>query len=157
AIAAHGISRLDRTDEVYLRDGGLPQNPRPPMNYLLTFSEHGLINEYVENATALRDFKRVEVPGLSEIEEIDVPGLGRMEAAHAAGGLSTLAWTYAGRIRTMDCKLIRYPGHCAVINAMNAMGFFRPKSMDFGRRKLAPRELSARLFREHFDRPGEKD
>src|SRR5581483_2138949 len=35
-IAAHGISLLDRTDEVCLRDGGLPQHPRPPMNYLLT-------------------------------------------------------------------------------------------------------------------------
>lgn len=156
-IAAHGIAQLDRTDEVLLRDGGLPQHPRPPMNYLLTFSEHGLINEYVEDATALRDFKRVAVGGLSEIEEIDVPGLGRMEAAHAAGGLSTLAWTYAGKIRNMDCKLIRYPGHCAVINAMNAMGFFRQKPMAFGKHKLAPRELSARLFREHFDRPGDKD
>ena len=156
-IAAHGISQLDRTDEVLLRDGGLPQHPRPPMNYLLTFSEHGLINEYVENATAIRDFKRVEVGGLSEIEAIDVPGLGRMEAAHAAGGLSTLAWTYEGKIRNMDCKLIRYPGHCAVINAMNAMGFFSQKPVQLGKNKLAPRNLSAKLFRDHFDRPGDKD
>jgi lysine 6-dehydrogenase len=156
-VAVHGMNQLDTVDEVLIRDGGLPQNPLPPMNYMLTFSEHGLINEYVEDAVALRDFKRVKVPGLSEIESIDVPGLGRMEAAHAAGGLSTLAHTYEGKVRRMDCKLIRYAGHCDVINAMNAMGFFSQDKRKVGQNVLAPRELSAVLFREHFDHPGDKD
>jgi len=156
-IAVHGMNQLDRTDEVLIRDGGLPARPVPPMNYMLTFSEHGLINEYVEDGSALRDFKRVAVPGLSEIETLDVPGLGKMEAAHAAGGLSTLAFTYEGKVRSMDCKLIRYPGHCAVINSMNAMGFFSQKKRKIGKNELAPRELAAVLFREHFDRPGDED
>ena len=157
-IAVHGMEQLDETDEVLIRDGGLPLQPVAPMNYMLTFSEHGLINEYVENATALRDGKRVEVPGLSEVEVMDLPEpLGRCEAAHAAGGLSTMAWTYEGKVRTMDNKLIRYPGHIAVINAMRAMGFFDQKARAFGDRKLSPREMSARLFRETFDRPGDKD
>ena len=156
-LAIHAMEQLDSVDEVLIRDGGLPQRPVPPMNYMLTFSEHGLINEYVEDATALRNFKVVKVGGLSEIETLEVPGLGRMEAAHAAGGLSTLAHTYAGKIRNMDCKLIRYPGHCAVINAMNAMGFFSQKKRKVGAHTLAPRELAAVLFREHFDRPGDED
>ena len=156
-IAVHGMEQLDVVEEVYIRDGGLPQRPVPPMNYMLTFSEHGLINEYVEDATALRNGKVVKVPGLSEIETLDVPGLGRMEAAHASGGLSTLAETYAGKVKTMDCKLIRYPGHINVINAMNAMGFFSQKPRQVGKVKLAPRELAAVLFREHFDRPGDED
>lgn len=157
-IAAHGIAQLDSVDEVLLRDGGLPQKPKPPMNYLLTFSEHGLINEYVSDATAIRDGKRVTVPGLSETEELDLPKpLGRCEAAHAAGGLSTLAYTYEGKVRNMDCKLIRYPGHIAVINALNAMGFFTQEKMRVNGATLAPRELSARLFRQYFERPGDKD
>lgn len=156
-IAEHGIRLFDETHEVRIRDGGLPRKPRPPMNYMLTFSEHGLINEYVEDATALRDFKRVKVPGLSEVESIEIPGLGTMEAGHASGGLSTLAHTYEGKIRTMDCKLIRYPGHCAVINSMNAMGFFSKESREIGKARLSPRELSAKLFREHFDHQGDED
>jgi lysine 6-dehydrogenase len=80
-----------------------------------------------------------------------------MEAAHAAGGLSTLAETYAGKVRRMDCKLIRYPGHCAVINAMTAMGFFSQKRIELSGGVLAPRDLSAHLFREHFSRPGDED
>ncbi|MBI5240716.1 MAG: saccharopine dehydrogenase NADP-binding domain-containing protein [Elusimicrobia bacterium] len=157
-IAVHGMEQLDETDEVLIRDGGLPQDPVPPMNYMLTFSEHGLINEYVENATALRGGLRVEVGGLSEVETIDLPApLGRCEAAHAAGGLSTMAWTYEGKVRFMDNKLIRYPGHIAVINAMRAMGFFDQTPRAFGKHKLSPREMSARLFRETFAKPGGKD
>ncbi|MCX5795408.1 MAG: saccharopine dehydrogenase NADP-binding domain-containing protein [Elusimicrobia bacterium] len=157
-IAVHGMEQLDQSDEVLIRDGGLPQKPVPPMDYMLTFSEHGLINEYVENATALRNGKRVEVGGLSEVETIDLPApLGRCEAAHAAGGLSTMAWTYAGKVKTMDNKLIRYPGHIAVITAMRAMGFFDQTPRTFGKLRLPPREMSAKLFREHFDRPGDKD
>lgn len=157
-VAVHGMNQLDQADEVLIRDGGLPQKPVPPMDYMLTFSEHGLINEYVENATALRNGKRVEVGGLSEVETIDLPApLGRCEAAHAAGGLSTMAWTFAGKVKNMDNKLIRYPGHIAVINAMRAMGFFDQTPRPFGRLRLSPREMSAKLFREHFDRPGDKD
>ncbi|MBI4374960.1 MAG: saccharopine dehydrogenase NADP-binding domain-containing protein [Elusimicrobia bacterium] len=156
-IAVHGMNQLDTVEDVLIRDGGLPQQPRPPMNYLLTFSEHGLINEYVEDAVAIRDGKRVKVPGLSEIETLDIPGLGVMEAAHAAGGLSTLALTYEGRVRNMDCKLIRYPGHCQVISAMNAMGFFDQRRVRLDGATIAPRALSAKLFRDHFHRPSDKD
>ncbi|MFA6317279.1 MAG: saccharopine dehydrogenase C-terminal domain-containing protein [Elusimicrobiota bacterium] len=157
-IAVAAMEKLDETDEVLIRDGGLPQHPVPPMNYMLTFSVHGLINEYVEDATALRDFKRVSVPGLGETELIDLPApLGRCEAAHASGGLSTMAWTYAGKVRRMDNKLIRYPGHIAVINSMRDMGFFSQTPVEVQGRKLAPRAMSAVLMEKHFDRPGEKD
>ncbi len=156
-LAAHGIEQFEEVREVLIRDGGLPQDPVPPMNYLLTFSEEGLINEYAEKATALREGRRVEVDGLSEIETLEIPPLGRLEAAHAAGGLSTLAWTYEGRIRSMDCKLIRYPGHCSAMAALKAMGFFSPRKIGIGGLRLSPREMTARLFRESFHRPGEKD
>ncbi|MBI5625062.1 MAG: saccharopine dehydrogenase NADP-binding domain-containing protein [Elusimicrobia bacterium] len=157
-IAVAAMEKLDKTDEVLIRDGGLPQHPAPPLNYMLTFSVHGLINEYVEDATALRDFKRVAVPGLSETELIDLPApLGRCEAAHASGGLSTMAWTFAGKVRKMDNKLIRYPGHISFINTMRDLGFFSQDPVEVQGRKLAPRALSALLFERHFDRPGDKD
>ncbi|MEK7744682.1 MAG: saccharopine dehydrogenase C-terminal domain-containing protein, partial [Elusimicrobiota bacterium] len=156
-IAAHAIASLDRADEVLIRDGGLPQDPRPPMNYLLTFSEHGLINEYVGEGTALKDGKLVKVRGCSEVEPIALPGLGLCEAGHAAGGLSTMARTFAGKVRTLDNKFVRYPGHMNVVNTLSAMGFFDLKPIRVGKAMVSPRALSAELFRRHFDRPGEKD
>ncbi|PIR18271.1 MAG: hypothetical protein COV48_07710, partial [Elusimicrobia bacterium CG11_big_fil_rev_8_21_14_0_20_64_6] len=161
-LAVHAMSMLDTVDEVLIRDGGLPQRPAAPMNYMLTFSEHGLINEYVAPATALRNGKVVHLPGLSETEIIDLPSpLGRCEAAHAAGGLSTMAETYAGKVKTMDNKLIRYPGHIAVINGMTAMGFFDETELEIGagkrKVKVSPRAVAAKLFRRHFHRPGDED
>lgn len=157
-LAVHGIEQFDEVDEVLIRDGGLPQKPRPPLNYMLLFSVHGLINEYVEKATALRDYKRVEVDGLSEVETIDLPApLGRCEAAHASGGLSTMAWTFEGKVRRMDNKLIRYPGHCEVVNAMKDLGFFGAEPVAVNGGTVAPRELSAALLQKSLDRPGDKD
>lgn len=156
-IGAAAINDLDRADEVLIRDGGLPQDPRPPMNYLLTFSEHGLINEYVGTGLSLKDGRLVEVKGCSEVESVDVPGLGVCEAGHAAGGLSTMAMTFKGKVKYLDNKFIRYPGHMAVVNAMNAMGFFDEKPVRVGKAEVSPRALAAVLFRRHFDHPGEKD
>lgn len=124
---------------------------------MLTFSEHGLINEYIEDATALRGGRIVKVPGLSETEMIDLPGFGRMEAAHAAGGASTMPYTFEGKVQTMDVKLVRFPGHIAAINAMHSMGFFSSEKLRFGAATASPRDLSALLFRRAFLRPGEKD
>ena len=157
-LAVHAMSMLDRTDEVRIYDGGLPQRPVPPLNYMLTFSEHGLINEYAGAAVALEDGRLVSRPALSELETLDLPPLGRVEAGHAAGGLSTLAETYAGKVRTMYNKFLRYPGHIPAMEAMRAMGFFEERPLELRKGlKLPPRELAVKLFRRHFHRPGDED
>ncbi len=156
-LATHAIEQLDSVDEIRIYDGGLPQEPRAPMNYLLTFSVHGLINEYVGEASALRDYERIGVPGLSEVEILDLPVLGRCEAGHAAGGLSTMAWTFAGKVRKLENKLIRYPGHIDVINAMHAMGFFAGAAIVVDGHELSPRAFSGALMERYFDSPGDKD
>jgi lysine 6-dehydrogenase len=153
-LAVHAMGMLDRADEVMIYDGGLPQQPVPPLNYMLTFSEHGLINEYAGEAKALKNGKIVTVPALSELDTITVPPLGMLEAGHAAGGLSTLAETYQGKVKTMFNKFFRYPA----MEAMRAIGFFdlEPVQVKKGV-KIAPRDLAVKLFRRHFHRPGDAD
>jgi lysine 6-dehydrogenase len=157
-LAVHAMSLLDRTDEVMIYDGGLPQNPVAPLNYMLTFSEHGLINEYAGTAVALVDGKLVSRPALSELDVIDLPPFGRVEAGHAAGGLSTLAESYRGKVKTMFNKFVRFPGHIPTMESMRAMGFFDLEPVEVRKGvKLAPRELAVKLFRRHFHRPGDED
>jgi lysine 6-dehydrogenase len=157
-LAVHAMSLLDRTDEVMIYDGGLPQKPVPPLNYMLTFSEHGLVNEYAGTAVALKDGKLVTRPALSDLDVFDLPPFGRVEAGHAAGGLSTLAESYRGKVKTMFNKFIRYPGHIPAMDAMRAMGFFDLEPVEIRRGvKVAPRELAVKLFRRHFHRPGDED
>ena len=157
-LAVHAMSLLDRTDEVMIYDGGLPQKPVPPLNYMLTFSEHGLINEYAGTAVALVDGKLVTRPALSELDVIDLPPFGRVEAGHAAGGLSTLAESYRGKVKNMFNKFVRYPGHIPTMESLRAMGFFDVEPVEVRKGvKVSPRELAVKLFRKHFHRPGDED
>jgi lysine 6-dehydrogenase len=122
-LVAHGIQRFETVDEVRIRVGGLPQDPKPPLDYQMVFSVEGLINEYVERARVVRDGKIVEVDSMTELETLDFPEpFGTMEAFQTSGGTSTLPETYLGRIRELDYKTIRYRGHCDKFKTMIDLG-----------------------------------
>ncbi|MEO0020449.1 MAG: saccharopine dehydrogenase C-terminal domain-containing protein [candidate division WOR-3 bacterium] len=111
-LVADAVSRLDRTDEVHIRVGGLPQKPEPPIFYRLVFSAQGLLNEYIEPCLILRNGKIFKVKPMTEPEEIIFPKpFGRLEAFHTSGGSSTLVETFKDRVQELDYKTIRYPQH----------------------------------------------
>jgi lysine 6-dehydrogenase len=156
AVHAMNAAGYDSIDEVKIYDGGLPERRDLPFGYRLVFSVEGLINEYAQPATAIRDGRRVNVPALSEVEELDLP-IGPCEAAHAAGGLSTMAWTYEGRVRTLYNKLIRYPGHIQAMRSLCDLGFFSSEPIDLDGVAVEPRHLAAKLLSSAFDHPEERD
>lgn len=112
-IACYAMSLLDKPSEVHIYDGGLPITPKPPFNYLLTFHFDGLANEYSGNAVFLREGKLVEVPCFEELEYLEFPQIGRVEAFTSSGGCSTCPWTFRGRLKVFENKIIRYPGNFA--------------------------------------------
>lgn len=145
-LAVYGMGLVDRAEEVRVYDGGLPLNPRPPWDYELTFNVAGLTNEYAGSATFLRDGRLVEVPALTEPEEVDVPPVGPLEALVTSGGLSTMPWTYEGRLRVLENKTLRYPGHWAKIRAFADLGLFSEKPVAVSGSKVVPREVFHALF-----------
>jgi lysine 6-dehydrogenase len=107
------VETLDSVGNVKIRVGGLPVNPKPPLNYQIVFSPNGLINEYVEDAIVLENGKIIQKKSMTEIEEIIFPKpFGKMEAFLTSGGCSTLPFTYKDKIKNLDYKTIRYSGHC---------------------------------------------
>ena len=46
---------MDSCESVKLYCGVLPQNPKPPFNYKLTFNVEGLVTEYDYEAIVLRN------------------------------------------------------------------------------------------------------
>ena len=111
-LAMHGAKRFDETEEIHIRVGGLPQNPRPPLDYQLVFSVEGLINEYVETARVIRRGEIAEVDSMTELETLSFDDFPALEAFQTSGGTSTLPETFHGKIRELDYKTIRYAGHC---------------------------------------------
>jgi len=47
-LVVDGISKFDRVKSLKIRVGGLPQSPRPPLNYQMVFSAEGLIYEFAD-------------------------------------------------------------------------------------------------------------
>lgn len=116
-VANDLIKRFDKLDTVRMRVGALPEYPSNALNYNLTWSTDGLINEYIEPCEAIVEGKLVTVPAMEEREELAIDGI-TYEAFNTSGGLGTLARTLAGRVRTMNYRSIRYPGHQAIIKVL---------------------------------------
>jgi lysine 6-dehydrogenase len=150
-LAAAAIEELNEVEQVSIRVGGLPQHPRPPLDYQIVFSPHGLINEYMEPSQVLRDGEIVTVPSLTEREEISFPApYGTLEAFHTSGGSSTLPHTLRGRVKNLDYKTIRYPGHVERIKAMADLGFFDEAPISIDNCDVAPRAVAVHLLEERL-------
>jgi saccharopine dehydrogenase-like NADP-dependent oxidoreductase len=118
SIVAHDLaSRFETLDSVRMRVGALPQYPSNALNYNLTWSTDGVINEYIEPCEAIVDGHFMEVPALEEREEFSLDGV-TYEAFNTSGGLGTLAETLKGKVRTLNYRTIRYPGHAAIMKAL---------------------------------------
>ncbi|WP_119274520.1 saccharopine dehydrogenase family protein [Taklimakanibacter deserti] len=118
SIVAHDLaSRFETLDSVRMRVGALPQYPSNALNYNLTWSTDGVINEYIEPCEAIVDGHFMEVPALEEREEFSLDGV-TYEAFNTSGGLGTLAETLKGKVNTLNYRTIRYPGHVAIMKAL---------------------------------------
>jgi len=156
-LALAALDLLDEPEEVRIYDGGIPENPRPPWNYALFFSAEGLVNEYEGEAFFLRGGKVIPVAALSELEELEIPLLGRLEAFVTSGGLSTMPWTFAGKLRVLENKTLRYPGHCALLHGLQALGMFGRAPVRVGETTFIPRDALIALLDRSLSYPGARD
>jgi lysine 6-dehydrogenase len=146
-LAVWAIQDMERVESVRIRVGGVPLEPVPPFDYQLVFATEGLINEYVEDALVLRAGKVRSVPSLTDVESLRFPApFGAMEAFNTSGGASTLIRTLGGRVRNLDYKTIRYPGHCERMHALKHLGFMDGRAVRVEGRPVRPRALTGLLL-----------
>ena len=118
SIVAQDLARhFDRLDSVRLRVGALPLYPSNALNYNLTWSTDGVINEYDEPCEAIADGELREAAPLEELEEFSLDGI-RYEAFNTSGGLGTLCETLQGKVRQLNYKTVRYPGHRDIMKTL---------------------------------------
>jgi lysine 6-dehydrogenase len=157
-IAQHGIEQLDRVRSVKIYVGGLPQHPEPPLNYQIVYSLEGVLDYYTTLSWVVRDGKRTQVKALSEIERVQFPKpVGELEAFHTAGGLSTLAFRYEGKIPTMEYKTLRYPGHAQVMAAIRDLGLLDLTPVDVKGFKVIPRDVFISVVQPRLTTPKGRD
>ena len=118
SIVAYELAkRFEELDSVKLRVGALPRYPSNALNYNLTWSTDGVINEYCEPCEAIVDDVRREVAPLRDLEEFSLDGV-TYEAFNTSGGIGTLCDTLEGKVRNLNYRTIRYPGHAVIMRAL---------------------------------------
>lgn len=157
-LAGEGIRRLDVAESVMIYVGGLPQQPEPPLNYMLVYSLEGALDYYTTPSWVLRGGKRTQVEALSEIETIHFPPpLGSLEAFHTGGGISLLPFQYEGKVRTMEYKTLRYPGHAEIIKPIRELGLLSNEPLDVNGVRVRPRDVFIAAVTPKLSKPQGRD
>jgi len=109
-VAHHLAKQFDEVRDVQMRVGALPAFPTNKLKYNLTWSVDGLINEYCHPCEAIHGGEFISALPLEGLEHFSLDGT-EYEAFNTSGGLGTLCETWAGKVKNLDYKTVRYPGH----------------------------------------------
>jgi lysine 6-dehydrogenase len=157
-LAELGISRCDKASRVKIFVGGLPQAPEGPLKYQIVYSLEGVLDYYTTLSWVLREGRRMQVKALSELEAVRFAApVGELEAFHTAGGLSTLATRYEGKIPTMEYKTLRYPGHAHIMEAIRDLGLLDLEPLEVKGVKVSPRDVAVAVMGPHLRKPAGRD
>jgi lysine 6-dehydrogenase len=158
SLSVYTMGLLDEATDVYMWDGGIPQHPQPPFDYLLTFHVAGLTNEYAEPAVFLRNEKITLVEPMTELETVEFPdSVGTLEAFVAGGGTSTMPWTFEGKLRTLQNLTLRYPGHFNQLRAFLDLGLWDLKPVKVGENEVVPRDVFHALYEPRVTFPNDPE
>jgi len=109
--ANHLMQSMTEVTDLRLRVGALPRFPSNRLKYNLTWSTAGLINEYCNPCEAVENGELTTVPPMEQLEHITIDGV-EYEAFNTSGGLGTLAITLKDKVKNVNYKTMRFPGHC---------------------------------------------
>jgi len=136
-------SKLDKTENVEIYVGGLPEVRKLPYEYKAVFSPIDVIEEYTRPARYIENGKMVIKPALSDIELMNFPNIGTLEAFNS-DGLRSLAETIDAP--NMKEKTLRYPGHVEKMKLLRDTGFFNKDMMEINGFKISPLDFTSKLL-----------
>ncbi len=113
-VGADLTKSFETLRSIELRVGALPQHPRGMLGYAFNWSAQGVVNEYLNDCEVIKEGKRAKIPSMEGLETIVIDGV-QLEAFATSGGLGTMCETFDNRVRHLNYKTIRYPGHCQLM------------------------------------------
>ena len=140
-LAQGGIDAMDETQSVQIFVGGLPQNPKPPLNYQIVYSMEGVLDYYTTPVLVLENGEVEEKEALTGIETLHFDGVGELEGFLTAGGISRMPYRYKGTIPDMSYKTLRYPGHAGMMKCMRDLGLMSLEPIDVKGTSVVPRDV----------------
>ncbi len=142
-----GIEHFDTVEHAHIRVGDITLNPEPPFDFRVSTSPQKMVEDYTNTSFAIRDGALVEVEPLADVEHIffEEP-YGLLEAFNTAVSGGTMIRTFADRVRNLDVKTIKRPGHADQWRFLVSLGFAERRSIDL-RTHLTYRDVLLRRLR----------
>ncbi|MBO6574942.1 MAG: saccharopine dehydrogenase NADP-binding domain-containing protein [Rhodothermales bacterium] len=149
-LCLHGVDRFDDPDAAFIRVGAIPQDPKPPFKFNFSWSAEKVLDDYTGPVELIENGEVTRCEPLTRLEDISFgEGFEDLEAFCTAGGLATLPERLKGKVRTLDLKTIRWPGHADRMRFVIGLGFAEAKSLDV-RTHLTYRDVLVRRMRQRL-------
>ena len=136
-------SQLDKTENVEIYVGGLPEVRELPYEYKAVFSPIDVIEEYTRPARYIENGRMVIKPALTDPELMNFPNIGTLESFNS-DGLRTIAETIDAP--NMKEKTLRYPGHIDKMKVLRETGFFDKEEIEINGKMISPLEFTSKLL-----------
>ncbi|NQV54472.1 MAG: saccharopine dehydrogenase NADP-binding domain-containing protein [Rhodospirillales bacterium] len=103
--------------DFHLGVGALPKYPTNALKYNLTWSTDRPINEYLNSCETIINGEYRQTTALEGREHFSLAGA-KYEDFNTSGGRGALHETLAGKVRNLNYRAVRYPGHLDVIRLL---------------------------------------
>lgn len=154
-LCLRGVDQFDEVEEAHLRVGDVPLSPEPPFKFRISWSAEKILDDYTNPVQIIEGGKVKDMDSLSLEEPICFPKpFEEMESFCTAGGLSTLTAQLEGKVKSLDHKTIRWPGHANQMRFLLGLGFGEKNIIDV-RTHLTYRDVLIRRMRQRLGGPHE--
>ena len=106
-------------DSIKMRVGSLSQFASSPGFYAFVWNPKGVTTEYLNDCEVIQEYRKSIVSPLTDRESIVINGIS-YEADLTSGGAADLPTYYNGKIKELNYKTLRYPGHYDYINKLKS-------------------------------------
>ena len=144
-LSGQAVDILDKAESVMFACGGLPKDPKPPLDYKIVFGgtkmpvRPGLV-------PMIEKGKQVQMDRYSEVEDILVDGIKPMEAFTDGYPSSLLKLCIEKGVQNFRGKTIRYEGFVDKIQFLEDLGLIGTDPVDYEGKEVVPRELFHKII-----------
>ncbi|MBN1271635.1 MAG: saccharopine dehydrogenase NADP-binding domain-containing protein [Candidatus Aminicenantes bacterium] len=140
-----GIRKLDKTEKVIARVGGIPSkeaSERHPLRYMITWAFWHVLREYMIKLNVIQNGRVVEVEAGTGYEEFRFNQFGKDEKLTCAitPGMPSFMFTRP-TLKEFAEKTVRWPGHWQGVYTLKECGLLDIEPVEFKGRKIIPREF----------------
>jgi saccharopine dehydrogenase-like NADP-dependent oxidoreductase len=145
-----GIRKMDVAEKVVARVGGIPSKEAAsahPLRYMITWSFHHVLREYIIRLKVIKEGKIVEVEAGTDLEKFVFNQLGKNEKLECAvtPGMPSFLFTRPS-LKEFSEKTVRWPGHWEGIITLKECGLLDIEPVNFKGKKIVPREFVSSLI-----------